>query len=65
VSDTAVKDDVINEKGEKTCAHSGCSCLMQEEEAFCSDYCESAGADDHCRCQHLACIASSSGQTRT
>ena len=45
------------ESAEKHCAHSGCSCLMQEEESYCSDECESAEGDGECGCGHLACRA--------
>jgi hypothetical protein len=58
-----VSKDPVDDKGEKVCAHAGCSCLMQEEEDFCSEYCESAGEDTHCGCEHLACIAKSTPQT--
>jgi len=47
----------VNEKGEKICTHPGCSCLMQEEESFCSDACEQSGEGDGCPCGHPACEA--------
>ena len=45
------------ESTEKHCAYAGCSCLMQEEESYCSDECERAQGDGECDCGHLACRA--------
>ena len=50
-------DQRTNDQGEKICAHPACSCLMQEEEAYCSDACEASKDSDRCGCGHLACAA--------
>ena len=48
-----------DEPYDKRCAHAGCACLMQDDEEFCSDACETAAGndDDSCGCGHLACTS--------
>ena len=57
-----MSNELTDDKADKTCAHPGCSCLMQEEEDFCSEYCDGASGNAHCGCEHLACIAKATGE---
>ncbi|HEX5707643.1 MAG TPA: hypothetical protein VFX96_10130 [Pyrinomonadaceae bacterium] len=41
----------------KRCAHPGCNCPPDDDEKYCSAYCEGAGdtADINCRCGCPTC----------
>lgn len=46
------------------CGHEGCTCTVEEQGGFCSDYCrDHAGEAAHgahaCECGHPECLAAS------
>ena len=48
---------IEDDKAQKRCALPGCSCLMQDDEEYCSEACEKEAGRPKCACGHLACEA--------
>lgn len=46
-----------------TCAHDTCTCLVEEQGAYCSEGCNTMteGTDAICPCRHAECRASLEG----
>jgi hypothetical protein len=41
----------------KKCAHVVCTCIVTDDESYCSQYCEDVGSDVEisCDCRHEGC----------
>lgn len=51
---------MIDEVVEQVCGHELCNCLVEDDSAYCSLYCEEAdeaeAVGSHCDCGHLGCV---------
>ena len=49
----------------KKCAHPACTCLVENVQKYCSQYCEDAGGtmEISCNCAHAGCSMSESAPT--
>ena len=51
----------------KKCAHPACTCLVEKDGKYCSQYCEDAGGtmEISCNCGHTGCSVSEGAPTLT
>jgi hypothetical protein len=51
----------------KKCAHPACTCQVDSNQKYCSQYCSDAGGtmEISCNCGHAGCSVSEGATTRT
>jgi metallothionein len=51
----------------KKCAHPACTCMVEKDNKYCSQYCQDAGGtmEISCNCGHAGCSVSESEPTMT
>ena len=57
-----IKEPLMKDVEQKTCAHIPCGCVVRPGERYCSESCEEAGSHEveiECECGHATCTIAS------